>query len=222
MAIDLTILEHQFFDPCWEPNDTSILDDASGRIKVFCHYSHRIIAWVDVTTEAWIVINRARLGAILRDIKADNLGPDDFLFTWYAPKIQVYREYLREKGYPDSNGAPEIEGADMRNAMSSGGAFIKRCLGVQDEVVLSSHDHLKTATIRQDDEDYPVDVSGLQAFMERYIAADDFIELEGNVASIPLDNGGYAKINVSSSEDGGHTMTISRMSAFQPKYPHVI
>lgn len=222
MAIDLTILEHQFFDPCWEPNDTSVLDDASGRKKVFCHYSQRIIAWVDVITEAWIVINRARLGAILRDIKADNLGPDDFLFTWYAPKIKVYRDYLREKGYPDSNGAPEIEGADVRNATSSGGEFIKTCLGVQDKVMLSSHDQMKTATIKQDDENYPVNASGLQAFMERYIAADDFIELEQNIASIPLDNGEYAEINISSSADGEHTMTISRMPAFQPKYPHVI
>jgi hypothetical protein len=217
MAIDLTILEHQFFDPCWEPDDCSVLETATGRLQLFCHFSQRIIAWVDSSDEAWVLINRARIGAKIRHLRT--LEPDDFFHSWYARSLKVSRDYIAAKGFPESEGgAPEIEGADRKNSMTAGVRFIKDCLGSADRVVIEYTHSLERAAFASGSVQRQVDIAGLQQFLMRFIS--EHRVLEKAKASIRLDSGEYASIEDVDLGNGDHSLSITRCPAFTPQYPH--
>ncbi|MFK0209205.1 hypothetical protein [Agrobacterium sp. NPDC090283] len=217
MTIDLTILEHQFFDPCWEPDDCSVLDTASGRLQIFCHFSQRLVAWVDSRDEAWVLINRARIGVMLRHLKT--LEPDDFFHSWYANRLRVFREYIASKGFPASEGgAPEIDGADDKNRTTAGADFIKGCLGSSDEVVVEFTSDVGTPRIVKGSAVHEIDVSGLKEFQKRFISEHRIIEKAR--ANVPLDNRECAAIEDIDLGNGIHSLSIMRKPAFQPQYPH--
>lgn len=217
MAIDLTILEHQFFDPCWEPDDCSVLETSSGRLQIFCHFSQRLVAWTDTKDEAWVLINRARIGAMLRHLKT--LEPDDFFHSWYANRLRVFREYIASKGFPPSEGgAPEIEGADNKNAATSGAAFVTACLASSDKVVIEYEIHLDGPRYPTTTDCRQVDIIGLRAFLARYISENRV--LKNAKASILLDSGDYAAIEDIDLGLGVHSLVIARKPAFTPKRPH--
>lgn len=220
MAIDLIILEAQLFDPCWEPDDTSIIEHPSGRLQLKCNFSQRLIAFVDTPDEAHLLLSRARIGASRRYLRNNKVASTDFMHGWLTRKITAAVKSLIEKGHQDSDSAPEIQGADQRNAAAPGAVFIRAVLGSEASASIKYAVDLSCATKAVGDRaPSTADTAGVQAFLGRFVAS----QAPGNEAEysasidLALEDGDRASIEVRPSSAGFRVIEIHRARASSPE-----